>query len=69
MGFAVDLDTHVAIALGFGGRDDSQMVAVASEVGNLGFGGQFGGFDHCCFGFNDLLLSAILTKSFSDRYI
>jgi hypothetical protein len=35
----------------------------------LGFGGSFGGFDHCCFGFNDLLLNAILTKSISDRYI
>ena len=43
--------------------------AVATEGGNLGFGGIFGRFDHCCFGFNDLLLNAILTKSFSDRYI
>jgi hypothetical protein len=30
-----------------GGRDDSVAVAVATEAGNLGFGGNFGGFNHC----------------------
>ena len=55
---AVDHDFHVAVGMGFGGRDDPQMVAVATEVGNLGFDGHFGGFDHCKIGF------AIAFKSF-----
>ena len=47
---AVDHDTHVAVGQGVGSRDDPIAVAVATEGGNLGFGGSFGGFDHCCFG-------------------
>ena len=49
---AVDVNTHVTAGLGFGGRDDSVAVPVATEIGNLGFGGSFGRFDHCCFGGN-----------------
>ena len=47
----VDHDSHIAVGMGFGGRDDSQVVPVATEVGNLGFGGSFGRFDHCKIGF------------------
>jgi hypothetical protein len=31
------------------------VVAVATEGGNLGFGGNFGGFDHCKIGFGIVL--------------
>ena len=50
MGFAVDLDNNVAAAFGAGGRDDPSAVPVATEIGNLGFGGTFGRFDHCKIG-------------------
>jgi hypothetical protein len=56
--FAVDLDIHVAVGVGFGSRDDSVAVLVATEVGNLGFGGQFGGFDHFCFVFVTVSLNS-----------
>jgi hypothetical protein len=59
---AVDPDTHVAAAVGFWGRDDPAAVPVATERGNLGFGGNFGGFDHCCFGGNDLLLNVACVR-------
>ena len=49
VGFAVDLDTHVAAGTGFRCRDDPTAVLVATKGGNLGFGGSFGRFDHYLF--------------------
>jgi hypothetical protein len=60
---AVDMDWHVAAGTGFGGRDDSQVVAVATEVGNLGFGGNFGGFDHCKISFAIAFKLSLVAKS------
>jgi hypothetical protein len=61
---AVDDDLHVAAGMGFGGRYDSQVVAVATERGNLGFGGSFGGFDHCEIGFATAFKSSLCLISY-----
>jgi hypothetical protein len=39
------------------------VVAVATEVGNLGFGGNFGGFDHCKISFAIAFKLSLVAKS------